>query len=51
MDCYTFAEREGYSVLETYIDRALTGRNDNRPEFQRMITDAKKRSIPVCNSL
>jgi len=41
-DCYTYAEREGYSVLETYIDRALTGRNDNRPEFQRMITDAKK---------
>ena len=41
-DCYTFAEREGYSILETYIDRALTGRNDNRPEFQRMITDAKK---------
>ena len=44
-DCYTFAEREGIAVIGTYIDRALTGRSDNRPDFQRMIADAKKRQF------
>ena len=40
--CYEYAEREGYKVISEYIDRKLTGKNDNRPDFQRMITDAKK---------
>ena len=44
-ECRAFAEREGYTVIETYVDRALTGRNDNRPDFQRMIIDAKKRQF------
>jgi DNA invertase Pin-like site-specific DNA recombinase len=41
-DCYNYAAREGFNVIETYIDRALTGRTDNRPDFQRMISDARK---------
>jgi len=41
-DCYEYAAREGYNVIGEYIDRALTGRTDNRPDFQRMISDAKK---------
>jgi len=41
-DCYAFAEREGLSVVGEYCDRALTGRSDERPEFQRMIADAAK---------
>ena len=32
----------GLSVLEVYADRALTGRNDNRPAFQKMLRDATK---------
>jgi len=44
-DCYAFAEREGYTVIEEYIDRARTGRSDDRPEFQRMIKDAEKRKF------
>ncbi|MCL2197285.1 MAG: recombinase family protein [Defluviitaleaceae bacterium] len=44
-DCYSFAEREGFSVIETYVDRALTGRSDNRPDFQRMVADAKKKQF------
>lgn len=39
--CYEYAEREGYAVVGEYIDRALTGRSDDRPDFQRMIADAK----------
>ena len=43
--CYDYADREGYAVVGEYIDRALTGRSDDRPDFQRMITDAKKKSF------
>lgn len=41
--CYDYAEREGYSVVSEYIDRAITGRSDDRPDFQRMLADAKKK--------
>lgn len=41
-DCHAFAERQGYTIIGEYIDRALTGRNDERPDFQRMLADAKK---------
>ena len=44
-DCYAFADRQGYSVIAEYIDRALTGRNDDRPDFQRMLADARKRQF------
>ncbi len=39
-ECYAYAEREGLHVVGEYIDRALTGRTDDRPDFQRMISDA-----------
>lgn len=41
-ECYNYAERNGYTVIGEYIDRALTGRSDDRPQFQKMIADAKK---------
>lgn len=44
-DCYAFAARQGYSIVSEYIDRALTGRNDDRPDFQRMLADAKKKQF------
>ena len=44
-DCYAFAERQGYTIVGEYIDRALTGRNDDRPDFQRMLADAKKKQF------
>ena len=44
-DCYAYADRQGYSVIAEYIDRALTGRNDDRPDFQRMLADARKRPV------
>lgn len=44
-ECYAFAEHEGYTVISEYIDRALTGRYDDRPEFQRMIHDSKKKQF------
>ena len=39
--CLDYAKRAGLVVTGTYIDRALTGRSDDRPEFQRMILESK----------
>ena len=46
-DGYAFAERSGYRVVGEYIDRALTGTKDDRPDFQRMIRDAEKHQFQV----
>lgn len=43
--CHEYAKREGITVIDEYIDRALTGRSDERPQFQKMIADAKKRAF------
>ncbi len=37
-----YAERSGIDILDIYIDRALSAKTDNRPEFQQMITDSAK---------
>ena len=44
-DAYDFAQREGYTVIKEYIDRAKSGTNDARPSFQRMIKDAEKKEF------
>lgn len=46
-DCHAFAEREGYSIVHEYIDRAKSARSDNRPRFQDMIKDAAKKQFQV----
>ena len=40
--CMSYAESTGYSIIQTYSDRALTGRTDRRPQFLQMIKDARK---------
>ena len=42
-ECTAFAERNGYTVIGTYADRAISGTTDNRPEFQKMINDSKRK--------
>lgn len=37
-----YAEREGYSIVGKYVDSHLSGKNDNRPDFQRMIRDSAR---------
>lgn len=39
--CAQYCERNDLTVLEVYADRHLTGKTDNRPEFQRLIADCK----------
>ena len=43
--CYEYAQRKGIRIVGEYIDRALTGRSDDRPDFQRMISDARKKAF------
>jgi Site-specific recombinases, DNA invertase Pin homologs len=45
--CNEYAERNGITIINTYIDRAYSGRNDDRPEFQRMLRDSSKKVFDV----
>lgn len=40
--CNQYAEANGLTILDTYIDRAMTGTNDHRPAFQQMLADCEK---------
>lgn len=40
--CTSLAERYELKLIDTYADKALSGRSDNRPSFQRMMRDAKQ---------
>lgn len=41
--CEKYAKDHDMVVVDTYIDRAMTGTNDNRAAFQKMIKDSAKR--------
>ena len=40
--CHEFAERNGYAVVDDYIDRAASGTTDHRKHFQEMLRDSAK---------
>jgi DNA invertase Pin-like site-specific DNA recombinase len=41
-ECKEFAAKNGITILSTYIDRAISAKTDNRPQFQKMIADSHK---------
>ncbi len=41
-ECGEYAQRNGITVVGSYIDRALSAKTADRPEFQRMIKDSAK---------
>lgn len=43
--CHKYAEENNLTVIHEYIDKAMTGRSDDRPQFQQMINDSKKREF------
>ena len=43
--CYEYAKRQNYNVVGEYIDRAISGTTDNRPDFLRMIDDSCKKQF------
>ena len=46
-ECTAYAEKNGITVIKHYIDRALSAKTDNRPEFQQMIKDSEKRLFDI----
>ncbi len=45
--CTDFCKQRGLTVIDTYCDRHISGRTDERPEFQRLIADAKRKKFEV----
>lgn len=41
-ECTEYAVRNDITILTSYVDRALSARTADRPEFQRMIKDSEK---------
>lgn len=41
--CKTYAQEHDILIIGTYIDRAMSGTNDNRPDFKRMLADSAKK--------
>lgn len=46
-ECKEYAERQNLTIIGTYIDRALSAKTDDRPEFQRMISDSSRKQFEV----
>lgn len=50
-ECMEFANHTGVTVISNYIDRALSAKTDNRPEFQKMIKDSYKHCFDMINGV
>lgn len=46
-ECKAFAEKNDIQIVGTYIDRALSAKTDNRPDFQRMIKDSANGNFDI----
>ena len=44
---YKYARDNNLRIIHEYIDRAMTGRNDNREQFQEMLKDTSKKQFSV----
>lgn len=45
--CAEYAKQHDITIVNSYIDRALTAKTDNRPQFQLMIRDSAKHLFDV----
>ena len=46
-ECTAYAEKNGITIIKHYIDRAISAKTDNRPEFQQMIKDSDKKLFDI----
>lgn len=46
-ECQAFAKKNDITLLEPYIDRALSAKTDNRPNFLKMIKDSAAKKFDV----
>lgn len=45
--CEEYAKRNDILILDTYIDQAMSGTNDNRPDFRKMIKDSANHTFEL----
>ncbi len=45
--CKEFAERNNYRIADIYIDRAISGKTDNRPALQKMLKDSAEKTFEI----
>jgi DNA invertase Pin-like site-specific DNA recombinase len=46
-ECTEFAKYNDITIVDTYIDRATTGTNDNRAAFQQLLKDCTKQAWDI----
>lgn len=46
-NCETRATREGWTITARYADRAISGTTSDRPDYQRMLKDAKAKQFDI----
>lgn len=44
-ECRDFCKKHNFCVVNEYIDRALSARADNRPQFKKMINDSQYKTF------
>lgn len=51
--CREYCEKENWEVFDCYEDEGFSAKNTDRPEFQRMLADAKKKkfNLVICYRL
>ena len=49
--CRIYAEKQGWSVIDSYSDRAISGASLLRPGIQELIADAGKGRFQVFSAL
>jgi DNA invertase Pin-like site-specific DNA recombinase len=40
--CTDYCKQKNFTIVEVYADKHISGKTDDRPEFQRLIADSKK---------
>jgi site-specific DNA recombinase len=45
--CRRYIDRQGWTLVRTYQDRALSGASDQRPAYQQMLADAETNQFDV----
>ena len=46
-ECMAFAALNHIKIIQVYSDKALSGKTDKRPQFQKMMRDAERRQFTV----
>ena len=46
-ECTAYAEKNDITIVKHYIDRAISAKTDNRPQFQQMIKDSDKKLFDI----